>query len=86
MVLKKIAIDRQKCTTPFACKICLQVCPQAVFTVWPAKIEKFKETDAREPGAWKLLPNYADKCTGCNDCVELCPLQAITLVYEGSEL
>ena len=40
-----IQIDYSKCTTPFNCKKCLQVCPQAVFHVIAAKIEKFKETD-----------------------------------------
>jgi NADH-quinone oxidoreductase subunit I len=85
MFVRKIEIDHQKCTTPYACKICLQACPQAVLTVWPMKMEKFKETDPKEPGAWKLSPNFADKCTGCNECVELCPVGAITLVYNRRE-
>ena len=81
----KIEIDRSKCTTPFDCKKCLQVCPQAVFMVLAVKVEKFKETDPKEPGSYLLWAHYIDKCSGCEECVRVCPEGAINLVLqEGS--
>jgi ferredoxin len=82
MAYQDIEIDYDKCTTPFACKKCLQVCPQAVFHVVPLKQEKFKETDENEPGAFRLLVGYGDKCTVCNKCVEVCPVNALTITYK----
>ena len=35
-----IEIDASKCTIPFACKKCLEVCPQAVFQTYGIKVEK----------------------------------------------
>jgi ferredoxin len=81
MSFLKIDIDHQKCITPYDCKLCLQKCPQAVFQVKPIKVEKFKETDKKEPGAWKLFTPFADKCTGCNICVDICPVNALTIYY-----
>jgi len=75
-----VQIDYSKCTTPFNCKKCLQVCPQAVFSVGTTKIERFKETDKTEPGAYRLVPMYRHKCTACNDCVEVCPQNALKVV------
>ncbi|MFH1485458.1 MAG: 4Fe-4S dicluster domain-containing protein [Chloroflexota bacterium] len=79
MPAPKIAIDLTKCTTPFDCKKCLQACPQAVFWVLPVKNVKFKETDAKEPGAWKLTVQYRAMCTACGKCVEVCPVDAIAI-------
>ncbi len=75
----KIEIDHAKCTTPFDCKKCLQICPQAVFDVQPVKMVRLAETNKKEPGAYKLLFFYRDKCTACNMCLEVCPVEALTL-------
>ena len=77
----KIIIDYDKCTTPFDCKSCLQICSQAVFDLKTLKMERLKETDKKEPGAFQVVGLYRDKCTGCGECVEVCPLDAITLSY-----
>lgn len=77
----EIAIDLTKCTTPFDCKLCLQGCPQAVFMSTAVKVQKGKETDPKEPGAYTLLASHRDKCTGCNDCVEVCPVDALTITF-----
>jgi NAD-dependent dihydropyrimidine dehydrogenase PreA subunit len=82
MAYQHIQIDYEKCTTPYACKKCLQVCPQAVFAVAAVKTVKFKETDENEPGSFKLSVAFGDKCTVCNDCVEVCPVKALRVTYE----
>ena len=43
MAHQRIEIDHKKCATPYACKKCLQICPQAVLSVITVKMEKFKE-------------------------------------------
>ena len=82
MAYQHIRIDYEKCTTPYACKKCLQICPQAVFAVANVKSEKFKETDQNEPGSFRLSVAFGDKCTVCNECVEVCPVQALRVTYE----
>jgi len=77
----KIEIDATKCTTPFDCKKCLVACPQAIFQVQPVKIEKFKETNKKEPGTYVLTAFYRDKCVVCEDCIKVCPVDAIKITY-----
>ena len=80
---QNVQVDHSRCTTPFNCKKCVQICPQAVFYIRPAKMEKFKETDKTEPGSFKLTPLFRDKCTACNQCIEACPVGAISIVGRG---
>ncbi len=80
----KIEIDQAKCTVPFLCKKCLHICPQAVFDVTPVKMVRLAETDPGEDGSYKLIALYRDKCTACNECVEVCPVGAIALIFNGS--
>lgn len=74
-----IEIDYSRCVVPFDCKKCLEVCPQAVFQVHAVKVERLKETDKKEPGAYKLFAAFRDKCSLCNDCVEVCPVDALRI-------
>lgn len=76
-----IEIDTTKCTTPFDCKLCIQACPQSVFFTHAVKVERGRETDPKDPGAYILVPTYRDKCTGCMDCVEVCPVDAIKITF-----
>jgi NADH-quinone oxidoreductase subunit I len=78
----KLEIDREKCQIPFDCKKCIVECPQMVFTVGAVKVEKFKETDPKEPGTYHLNAFYMDKCSGCGDCVAVCPEEAIKITTE----
>jgi ferredoxin len=79
--LPKITIDREKCTVPFLCKKCLQVCPTAVFNVVSvtARQERLKELDPRIDGNYQLTILRRDKCRVCNKCIEVCPVDAITI-------
>jgi ferredoxin len=74
-----IKIDHQLCTTPFACKRCLQICPTAIFSVYETKMVRMEETDKNEPGNYRLRVAYRDKCSGCNRCVDVCPTGALTI-------
>ena len=80
-----IEIDHEKCTTPFDCKKCLQGCGQAVFGVRAVNVVKGMETDPKVPGNYMLGVSHRDKCTGCNDCIELCPVDAITITFPPLE-
>jgi ferredoxin len=74
-----IKIDQQRCTTPFACKRCLQACPTAVFSVHETKMVRMEETDKHEPGNYRLRVAFRDKCSGCNRCVDVCPEGALVV-------
>ena len=80
MAFPLIEIDETRCLVPFYCKKCLQICPQAVFRVTVVKMEEGRETDPREPGAYRLEALYLDKCTTCGDCVEVCADGALKIV------
>lgn len=74
-----IKIDQQRCLTPFACKRCIQACPTAVFGVFETKMVRMEETDKYEPGNYRLRVIYRDKCSACNQCVDVCPENALTV-------
>ena len=77
----KIIIDHGKCTVPFLCKKCLQICPTAVFKVERvmAREERLKEMDPRIDGNYELEAQRRDKCIVCNKCIEVCPADAIKI-------
>ena len=77
----KITIDLAKCTVPFLCKKCLQACPMGVFntTRVMAKEKRLEEMDPRIDGNYILRAPRRDKCTVCNLCIDLCPVDAITI-------
>ncbi len=79
-MLPTIEIDKEKCIAPFDCKICLQVCPQAIFAVAPTKVERFKETD---PEDYEVQAVFRDRCVVCMDCVKACPAEALKVVTGG---
>ena len=75
----KISIDLERCTVPFLCKKCLQICPTAVFSVRSVKDERLKEADPRVDGTYVLSASRRDKCTVCNRCLEICPVDALKI-------
>ena len=76
-----ITIDQEKCTVPFLCKKCLQICPEAVFHVTRVmKYEKrLEEMDPRIDGQYVLFTQRRDRCTVCNQCIDVCPVDAIKI-------
>ncbi len=76
-----ITIDAEKCTVPFICKKCLQICPSVVFRVERVlrKEERLKEMDPRIDGNYVLHAPRRDKCTVCNKCLEVCPVNALKI-------
>ncbi|MFH1002858.1 MAG: 4Fe-4S dicluster domain-containing protein [Chloroflexota bacterium] len=82
-VFPTIEIDATRCLTPFDCKRCLEICPQAVFQVTGVKFEEGRETDPREPHAYRLEALFMDKCSMCGDCVEVCSTGALSMVMPG---
>ncbi len=77
----QIEIDYEKCTVPFWCKQCIEVCPGLVFSVNQQSEERLKESDPRLPGTYKLTPVRRDKCSVCELCLEVCPVNAIKITY-----
>jgi len=80
-MIAKIDIDHSKCTVPMDCKKCLQICVPAVFHVRESQQLRGIELDKTQPGAFVLEAVYRDKCTGCDDCVRVCPVDAITISW-----
>ena len=70
----EILINKQRCTMPLNCRICLKLCPQCVFHLHPTGIKRFEELP---PENWKLRVSYANLCVGCMECVKACPENAI---------
>jgi ferredoxin len=81
IALPRFDVDHAKCTTPFLCKRCLQVCPHAIFMVQVTNEERLKETDPRLPGTYRLYAIRRDKCTVCRKCEEVCPVGALKVGY-----
>ena len=80
-MLATITVNDEKCNDPLSCRKCLLVCPSHVLglgtSVGP---QKFQEIDASH---FILRGVRFDKCTGCMECVEVCPKNAIQVSFDG---
>jgi len=80
-MLPTITVDYGKCNEPLSCRKCLLICSAHVLglgTAVPA--QKFRETDLEH---FIVAGVRFDKCTGCMDCVEVCPQGAIQVSFSG---
>lgn len=77
-MIAQIGIDYDLCKDPLRCRKCLSVCPSVVFVCGPTKIWKGRETDPEE---YRIVGRYFDKCSGCGDCVKVCPNGAVKVEF-----
>lgn len=78
----KIHIDDTLCgdgvgVDPRACTKCLKICEPAVFLLH--QTEGTEEPDPYDPENWRVTPLWPSLCTRCMKCVEVCPVDAITV-------
>ncbi len=78
-----ISINKDKCKVPMNCRLCLEICPQCVFQIYPTGIKKFEEIPLEN---WKLRVSYTDLCVGCMECVKICPEKAIKVKLQKSQI
>ncbi|HZK85248.1 MAG TPA: 4Fe-4S dicluster domain-containing protein [Desulfosporosinus sp.] len=81
-MIAQIGIDYTLCKDPLVCRQCLSVCPSVVFVCGPTKKWKGRETETSE---YRIVGRYFDKCSGCGDCVKVCPTDAIHIEFVPSE-
>ncbi|MBP1760313.1 MAG: 4Fe-4S protein [Firmicutes bacterium] len=77
-MIAQISINYELCKDPLGCHKCLSVCPSVVFVCGPTKKWKGRETDPQE---YRIVGRYFDKCSGCADCVKVCPTGAVHLEF-----
>jgi ferredoxin len=78
----KIEIDSGKCTTPLACRKCALICPQVVFYAdRAAPFPRLAEFDVNDPGKYVMTTKCDYACIGCNECIDVCPVDAITITW-----
>jgi NAD-dependent dihydropyrimidine dehydrogenase PreA subunit len=76
----RIAIDYSLCgdgvgVDPRGCGLCLRACAPAVFLLH--ETIGAVEPDPFDPQAWRVTPLWPSLCTGCGECVIVCPKRAI---------
>ncbi len=81
-MIAQIGFDYNLCKDPLDCRKCLSVCPSVVFVCGPTKVWKGRESD---PSEYRIVARYFDKCSGCGDCVTVCPIGAIELNFVPRE-
>ena len=80
--MKYADIKVQQCADPLTCRKCLVICPTTVFIVGNTMVYKFRETPKKE---FKVYGRYYDRCTGCMECVKVCPEKAIQIEIKEME-
>jgi len=78
----RITIDYKRCgdgvgIDPRECALCLRTCEPAVFLLHQTL--GVKEEDPRDPKKWRVTALWPSLCTGCGECVAVCPQKAISV-------
>ncbi len=71
----KISINHELCTSPRDCRICLDRCQEKVFGIYP----QGRRAAGVRAHDWAIVPMLISRCTNCQDCLNFCPPQAISL-------
>lgn len=80
-MLPIITVDDERCKEPLSCRKCLLICPTHVLGLGTdVPMEKYRETD---PQHFVVRGVRFDKCTGCMQCAEVCPNDAIQVSFNG---
>lgn len=78
----KIEVDYSKCGAngkdPRDCVKCMQECTIPVFNLHPTDIRK---QDHFDPPHWQVTPTFPSLCDRCMRCIDVCPLNAITISW-----
>jgi len=78
-MLATITVDDEKCNAPLSCRKCILICPMHALglgtSVAPRKFEEMAPKD------FILRGVRLEKCTGCMECVEVCPQNAIEVSF-----
>jgi ferredoxin len=45
-------------------------------------MQRLVEFDVNDPGKYTILPVCQYACTGCNDCIDICPVDAIEITWQ----
>ncbi|MHA2271792.1 MAG: 4Fe-4S dicluster domain-containing protein [Candidatus Hodarchaeales archaeon] len=76
----KIEISLKRCPDSSDCGQCLRSCPTGVFIQYPRSPSKNKGLSPdSKPQARRPVAVYPELCTGCWECVNSCPQDAITV-------
>ena len=79
-MLPTIAVDDKKCPDALSCRKCLLICPMHVLGLGTdVGVQKYRETD---PEHFVVRGVRLAKCTGCMDCVRVCPHGAIQVSFD----
>ncbi len=78
-MLPTITVNNKKCTDPLSCRKCLLICPTHGLGLG-TKVgpKKHQEID---PSQFIVAGVRFEKCTGCMDCVNVCPKSAIQVSF-----
>ncbi|MBI4334254.1 MAG: 4Fe-4S binding protein [Chloroflexi bacterium] len=71
----KIKIDKQACSKPLDCRLCLDRCPEKLFGTYPGRLRE----RGVAAGDWVIFAMFPSQCTGCLECVSFCPQKAISV-------
>ena len=78
-MLPMISVDAEKCPDPLSCRQCLLICPSHVLglgtRVGPRKFQEIDRSQFIVSGV------RFDKCTGCMECVDICPRNCIQVSF-----
>jgi NAD-dependent dihydropyrimidine dehydrogenase PreA subunit len=79
----KITIDYSKCgpegvMDPRECTKCLKQCDRPVFHLHHMIVDG---DDPWDPSYWQVTPVYTSQCTRCMKCIEVCPVDAISVSW-----
>ena len=78
-MLATITVDDEKCNDPLSCRKCLLICPMHALGLGTSVgSRKFEQMD---PKNFIVRGVRLEKCTGCMECVEVCPKNAIQVSF-----